>query len=540
MDPKPAPDARATTVLLRDAPDEAPQAARPAASLLDRVLRESSPGRAEPAARPAATAQALARFLAEPATGPALCTWLGLTPDSPRLPGRDEVARVLNRDIARIDALLEQQVNAVLHHPAFQKLEASWRGLQYLVGTVPDDAPGIKIRVLNLPWGELVQDLSRALEFDQSQLFKKVYEDEFGMPGGEPFGVLLGDYEVRNHPTDLEALSSISGVAAAAFAPFIASAHPSFFGLDTYADLERPLNLAEIFEQPDSVTWRSLRKTEDSRFLGLTLPRVLMRLPHGPGGHSVTGAYFREEVEGPDRSRYLWGNAAYAFGSTLIRAFAASGWLAEIRGVRHATDKGQRVILEDGGLVTGLPVHSFGTDRAGVAIRCSTEVIVTDAREREIDDLGFIPLCHCYDTEYSAFFGNPSVQKPAVYDDPKATANARLSSMLQYIFCVSRFAHYLKVIGRDKVGSRISPEQIEEFLQKWILNYTTANESAGPEVKAKFPLREARVQIRERPGPDGQPSGVYTCVIHLRPHFQLDHMTTALKLTTEIAPARPN
>jgi type VI secretion system protein ImpD len=355
--------------------------------------------------------------------------------------------------------------------------------------------------------------------------------------------VLLGDYEVRHRPgpghpyRDLEALAKIAGVAAAAFAPFITGAHPSLFGLDSFNELERPIDLARVFDQLDYIEWRSLRQTEDARFLGVTLPRVLMRLPYADTPARAEGFHFREDVGAPDRGGYLWGNAAYAFVGVLIRCFAHSAWLADIRGVRQGVDdRGERVCLEEGGLVTGLPVHSFATDRTGLAAKFSTEIVITDTQEKDLGELGFIPLCHCLDTNHSAFYGNQSLQRPKGYDDPKATVNARLSAMLQYILCTSRFAHYLKVIGRDKVGSMLTPEECQEALQRWLRDYVTASDGAGPEVKARYPLREANVEVREQPG---QP-GSYQCVIHLRPHFQLDQMFTSVRLTTQLSPGRPD
>ena len=305
-------------------------------------------------------------------------------------------------------------------------MEASWRGLRYLIDQVPSSET-VKVRVLNLSWQDLSRDLKRALEFDQSQLFRKVYGDEFDMPGGEPFAVLLGDYEFTNHPEHLDMLGQIAGVAAAAFAPFIAAAHPGLLDLNSFADLERPLNLPRTFEQFTYLKWRSLRQAEDVRYIGLTMPHVLWRLPYKDDNSRVDGFRFREEVGRPDRRDYLWGNAAYAFGAVLARAFAASGWLAEIRGVR----RGQ----EEGGLVTGLPVHSFGTDKAGLVPKCSTDVIITDALDKELGELGFLPLCWCQDTELSAFHGSQSIQSPKAYDEMEATVNARLSAMLQYMFC---------------------------------------------------------------------------------------------------------
>jgi type VI secretion system protein ImpD len=543
MDSDPAADIPVSAVLLEEAlplegsvsiPENPPHG-RAGRELLDDVISASVQTRErEP------SVSRLDQFLHENSLPRAIGLWLGLSDTSP-LPDRTEIARRLSRDIARIDALLSGQVNAILHHPAFQRMEASWRGLYYLVKRLPENR-SIKIRVLNVSWAELVQDQDRALEFDQSQLFRKVYEDEFGHAGGEPFGVLLGDYEIHLRPTadhpydDLEALSKISGVAAAAFAPFITGVHPSFFGLDSFTDMERPLSLSKAIDhQLEYLKWRGFRQTEDARFIGLTLPRMLMRLPHEATATAGQGLHFREEVEGPDRSKYLWGNAAYALGAVLIRGFTSSGWLADIRGVRQGVDAtGNKVCLDDGGLVTGLPVHSFGTDRKGLATKCSTEVIVTDTREKELDELGFIPLCHCQDTEFSAFYTTPSVQKPKTYDDPKATVNARLSSMLQYILCVSRFAHYLKVISRDRIGSMASPEDCELFLAQWLRKYTTSSDTAGPEDKAKYPLREAKVVVRERPDKPGS----YHCVIHLRPHFQLDQMFMTMRLTTDLAPSQ--
>jgi type VI secretion system ImpC/EvpB family protein len=478
------------------------------------------------------------RFLQEPSFGHALVDWLGLTERSTRVPAKDQIIERLSRDIARIDALVAGQLDAVLHHPRFQRLEASWRGLEYLTGKLPDN-DSVKIRVLNVSWNELVQDQTRALEFDQSQLFRKVYESEFGHPGGEPFGLLLGDYEIRHRPSaehpfdDVETLSGISSVAAAAFAPFIAGVHPSFFGLESFTELERSINLPRIFEHIEYLKWRALRQTEDARFVGLTLPRVLWRLPYRALDGRKQKLLFREDVAGQDRARYLWGNAVYAFGGVVIRCFNQSGWLAAIRGVRQASGaQGGRVLLDEGGLVDGLPVHSHGTDRAGLATKCSTDVIITDAEEKALGELGFIPLCHCQDTPFSAFYGNQSIQKPAKYNDPKATANAQLSAMLQYTLCVSRFAHYIKVLGREYLGAMMSPEAIEGKLKKWLQQYVTGNDAAGPELKAKYPLREAAVQVRE-----GQP-GHLTCTVHLRPHCQLDKMYMSVKLVTELAPPR--
>jgi type VI secretion system ImpC/EvpB family protein len=476
--------------------------------------------------------EVLEQFLCEPSPWKALVCWLGKPAAARGNLTKAQVARRLNRDIARLDALLTKQVNAILHHPSLQRLEASWRGLYYLVQRVPE-GENIKVRVLNVTWRELTRDLERSLEFDQSQLFRQVYGGEFGTPGGEPFGVLLGDYEIRPRPgpghpiDDVAALLAISATAAAAFAPFIAAAHPSLLDLDTFAGLERPANLSRTFEQPDYLKWRVFRRSEDARFVGLTLPRVLMRLPYPDRAPRVDGFRFREEVEKPDRSQYLWGNAVYAFGAVLVRAFANSGWLATIRGVPPGE--------EGGGLVTGLPVPAFATDKAGIAPRCSTDAVITDAQDKELGELGFLPLCPCQDTELAAFHGNQSAQKPEKYDELAATVNARLSAMLQYVFCVSRVAHYLKVISRDKIGSFTGPADCEAYLRRWLSSYTNSNEKTSLEMRARYPLREARVQVRERPDKPGH----YLCVAHLRPHFQLDQMVSAVKLVTELAPSPP-
>jgi type VI secretion system ImpC/EvpB family protein len=442
------------------------------------------------------------------------------------------VVQRLVRDLATIDELLNDQINAILHHPVFQRLEAAWRGLQYLVNQTP---PGenIKVRVLNVSWKELARDLERALEFDQSQLFRKVYSDEFGTPGGEPFGVLLADFEISHRPgpdvpvDGVTMLAKIASVAAAAFCTFIAAAHPSLLDLESFAELQLPLDLARTFAQPGYLKWRALRDAEDSRFVSLTLPRVLMRLPYAEDNHRVDGFRFQEETGAPGGGELLWGNAAFAFGAVLVREFAACGWLAGIRGYRRG--------FEGGGLVTGLPVPSFPTDRLGVAPSFSTDVLVTDAQDKELGELGFIPLCHRPGTEVAAFHGNQSVQKPGPYDDEPATVNARLSSMLQYILCVSRFAHYVKVQVRDRLGSFAGPAECANHLTRWLQNYVSGNDDAGSEMKAKYPLREARVEVRPRP----DNPGVYTCVIHLRPHFQLDQIVTAVKLVTEIAAPNP-
>jgi type VI secretion system protein ImpD len=467
-------------------------------------------------------------FLKARTTEQSLAAWFRTNAIDPAGLTKARVVRLLNRDVARIDALLTRQVNVILHHPRFQKLEASWRGLQYLV-ECQEDGVNMQVRVLDCDWRTMLRDLDKAIEFDQSQLFKRVYSEEFGNPGGEPYAVLLGDYEIRPGVTpgcpidDLQALRYLSQVAAAAFAPFVAGVHPTMFGLNNFTELQRPMDLAAIFRQTDYTRWRSLRQSDDARFVGLVMPHILLRPPYDDVRKRVSGFRFKEQTH--DRSDFLWGNAIYAFGTVLARAFAQSGWLADIRGVRQD--------LEEGGLVTGLPAVPFGTDRIHPIMKCSTDVIISDTLEKDLAELGFISLCHCKYTEYSAFYSNPSIQDPKSYDREVATANARLSAMLQYILCVSRLAHYLKVMGRDKVGSFIESHDCESFLNNWLQKYITQDDEATSEMKARFPLRDASAQVRELPGKPGS----YGCVIHLQPHYQLDGMVSAVRLTTELAPA---
>ncbi len=491
-------------------------AGKPGESLLDRILGSND----QPAER--RVTGLLDRFLAEPSPARALALWVG--PDALKSGARDAICRRLGRDLARLDELLNRQVNAILHHPNFQKLEGSWRGLAYLVNQVPEGM-NIQVKVLNISWPALVRDLDRANDFDRSQLFRKVYDAEFGMPGGEPFGVLLGDYEIRNHPNDLDALGKIAGVAAAAFAPFIAAAHPTLLELGTFTDLQRPINLGAAFAGPEFLKWRALREREDARFVGLTLPRVLMRMPYRDDSGRVDRFLFREDVSAADRSGYLWANAAYAYGSVLIRAFAAHGWLAAIRAIYPDQ--------EAGGLVRGLPQHCFTTDHPGLVPRSSTEVQITDMQEKELGDYGFLPLCSCPDSGLSAFYGSQSIQKPQVYTDAGATVNARLSSMLQYMFCVSRFAHYLKVMARDQIGSHQEPAQLQDYLRRWLYEYVVGNSHASAAVKAERPLREAKVEVRPTPGQPGR----FECAFFLRPHFQLDQLVSMIRLRTQLAGA---
>lgn len=430
-----------------------------------------------------------------------------------------DMESAINVRIAAIDKLLSTQLNEVMHAPEFQKLEASWRGLNHLV-MQSETGTMLKVRVLNVSKADLLKDLERASEFDQSALFKKVYEEEFGSFGGAPFGALIGDYEFTNHPQDMTLLEKISNVAAAANAPFISAASPQLFGWDSFTEMADVRDLAKIFERTEYAKYRSFRESEDSRYVGLTLPHTLMRLPYGQDTVPTETFRYEEDVDGRDHSKYLWGNAAYAFGTRLTDAFAKYHWTTAIRGV------------EGGGLVQGLPTHTFKTDEGDVALKCPTEIAITDRREKEFSDLGFIPLIHCKNTDYAAFFAAQSSQKAQKYDTDSANANARLSTQLQYVLATSRFAHYLKAMMRDKVGSFMTRKNVEDYLNRWISNYVLLNDDAGQELKAQYPLREARIDVVDVPGKPG----VYKAVAFLKPHFQLDELTVSLRLVAELPP----
>lgn len=474
----------------------------------------------------AADTQRWERFLTAADAAAALQEWFGQR----LFPSKRELLTELNRHIGLLDDWLNRQLNAILHHASFQQLEASWRGLSYLTEKAwredDRDRPSVKIKVLNVSRKELQRDLENALEFDQSDTFRKVYEQEYGAAGGEPFGVLLGDYEFRAHSGDYDMLDSMSQVAAAAFCPFITNASPQLFGLDDFAEMERHLDHEKTFAGLEYLRWQSIRQKEDARFLGLMLPRVLMRLPHADGTQRADGFRFYEEVTGPDRSRYLWGGAAYAFGANLIRAFAETGWLAEIHGVHRD--------LDGGGLVTDLPVHCFATDRTGIAPRSSTNVVITDELEKRLAELGFISLCDCHDTPYSAFYSTPSLQLPKKYDRALATTNARVSATIHSMLCVSRFAHYLKVISRDRIGGATDPDDLEDFLQRWLADYVTPDADASRDVRARRPLREAQVQVTAMRGQ----AGAFEAVVHLLPHHEIEGISTGIRLVARLQGVR--
>jgi type VI secretion system protein ImpC len=435
--------------------------------------------------------------------------------------GRDTEA-MLNARIAQLDHLISLQLNEVMHAPEFQQLEATWRGLKYLLSQT-ETSTMLKIKVLNVSKKELLRDLQRAPEFDQSALFKKVYEEEYGVFGGAPFGALLGDYEFNKSGQDIELLEKVSQVAAAAHAPFMTAAGSEMLNLESFSHLDAPRDLGKIFDNTEYAKWKAFRQTEDSRYVALTVPRMLLREPYGNATVPVEAFHYEEHVDGTEHDKYLWGNAAWALAARVTQAFALYGWCACIRGV------------ESGGLVEGLPVHNFRTDSGDIAMKCPTEVPITDRREKELADLGFAPLVHCKGTPNAAFFSVQSAQKAKVYDKDSATANARISAQLPYIFAVSRFAHYLKTMMRDKIGGYMSRSEAQTFLNNWISNYVVANDEAPLSVKAKRPLKEARIDVQEDP----RKPGVYRAVAFLRPHFQLDELSVSMRLVAELpAPAK--
>ncbi len=430
----------------------------------------------------------------------------------------DNLSATLDARVAELDALISAQLSEVMHGAEFQKLEASWRGLHYLCKHT-STGEQIKIKVFNTTKKELVRDFKTAIDFDQSVLFKKVYEEEFGTFGGAPFGTLIGDFDIGRQAEDIYFAEQMAHVAAAAHAPFISAASPELFGLETFTDMSKPRDLAKVFDTVEYAKWKSFRETEDSRYVGLTLPRFLGRLPFDPkDGVTTEGFNFLEDVNGTDHSKYLWINAAYAFGARLTAAFETYGWCAAIRGV------------EGGGLVEDLPTHTFRTDDGEVALKCPTEIAITDRREKELSDLGFIPLVHCKNTDYAAFFGAQSAQKTKKYDTDSANANATLSSQLQYMYSVCRIAHYMKAMMRDKIGSFASASDVGEFLNRWISQYVTTDQSASQATKAKFPLGAASIEVSEVPGRPG----VYRAVSFVRPHFQLDELSVSLRLVAEL------
>lgn len=430
----------------------------------------------------------------------------------------------IKRAVDELDAAMSRQLNAIMHDARFLKLEGSWRGLHYLVMN-SETSTNLKIRVVNASKRELHRDLTRAVEFDQSLLFRKIYENEFGTPGGEPYGALVGDYEWTNHPEDIEALRLISNVSAAAFAPFISAASAALMGFDQWSDLSRPRDLAKIFDTVEYLKWRGFRDSEDSRFVSLVMPRVLARLPYGDRTRPIDEFAYEEAPESGDgaplamqHGEYCWMNAAFVMAARLTDSFARTGFCVSIRGA------------ENGGKVDNLPQHIFQSDDGDLDAKCPTEVGITDRREYELSNLGFLPLSHYKNQDYAVFFGGQTTQKPKEYDRPEATANARISARLPYMMATSRFAHYLKVMARDKIGSFMEVEDCQKWLTRWILRYVNANKEATPASKARFPLREARIEVAEIPARPG----AYNVVAYMRPWLQLEELTTSLRMVARI------
>lgn len=431
-----------------------------------------------------------------------------------------DAVRTIEALIAAIDKKLTDQVNAVLHHRDFQALEGAWRGLHYLVNNTETDEM-LKIRVMNISKKDLHKTVKKfkGTAWDQSPIFKKVYESEYGTFGGEPFGCLVGDYYFDHSPPDVELLGEMAQVSAAAHTPFIAGASPAIMQMESWQELANPRDLTKIFQTPEYAPWKSLREADDSRYIGLAMPRFLARYPYGAKTDPVEEFDFEEDTEGADHNKYCWANSAYAMATNITRAFKYFGWCSRIRGV------------ESGGAVEGLPVHTFPTDDGGVDMKCPTEIAITDRREAELAKSGFMPLLHKKNTDFAAFIGAQSLQKPFEYDDPDATANANLSARLPYLFAICRFAHYLKCIVRDKVGSFKERDDMQRFLQKWIMQYVDGNpQTSTEETKARRPLAAAEVVVEEV---EGNP-GYYTSKFYLRPHYQLEGLTVSLRLVSKL------
>ncbi len=435
-----------------------------------------------------------------------------------------DVVKSIEAIIAELDRKLTEQVNAILHHPDFQKLEGAWRGLHYLVNNTETDEM-LKIRVMNISKADLGKTLKKfkGTAWDQSPVFKKIYEEEYGQFGGEPFGCLMGDYYFDQSPPDVELLGEIAKVSAAAHAPFIAGASPTLMQMDSWQELANPRDLTKIFLTPEYAAWRSLRESDDARYIGLAMPRFLARLPYGAKTSPVDAFDFEEDTGAADHSRYTWANAAYAMAVNINRSFKLYGWCSRIRGI------------ESGGAVEGLPVHTFPTDDGGVDMKCPTEIAISDRREAELAKNGFMPIVHRKNSDFAAFIGAQSLQKPFEYDDPDATANANLAARLPYLFACCRFAHYLKCIVRDKIGSFKEREEMQRWLQKWIMNYVDGDPAHSSEqTKSRKPLAAAEVVVEEV---EGNP-GYYTSKFFLRPHYQLEGLTVSLRLVSKLPSAK--
>lgn len=430
-----------------------------------------------------------------------------------------DAVRTIESIIAELDRQISKQLNVIMHHEDFKALEGTWRGVHHLVSNTETDEQ-LKIRIYNINKKELSKTLrnNKGNKWDQSAIFKQIYSQEFGTPGGTPYGCLVGDYQFDHSAPDVELLMGMAKIAAAAHAPFLAASAPSLFNMSSWQELGNPSDLSKIFSTPDYAAWRSLRKSEDSKYLGLTMPRFLSRLPYGAKTSPVEEFAFEEDVDGSDHSKYAWSNAAYAMATNITRSFKKYGWCSRIRGT------------ESGGVVDGLPCHSFSTDDGGVDIKCPTEIAIDDRREGELAKNGMMPLSHWKNTDYAVFVGANSLHEPAEYDDPDASANAKLAARLPYLFATSRFAHYLKCMVRDKIGSFKERKDMEDWLHSWVVKYVSAADDASEETKAKLPLRAAEVKVEEV---EGNP-GFYSAKFWLRPHFQLEGLTASLRLVSKL------
>ena len=437
--------------------------------------------------------------------------------------GADAVESI-NAMIAAIDRKLTEQINQIIHTPEFQKLESAWRGLHHLVNNTETDDM-LKIRVLNISKKDLHKTLRKfkGAAWDQSPIFKRLYEEEFGQLGGEPYACLVGDYYFDHSAPDVELLGEISKISAATHCPFISGTASSLFQMESWQELANPRDLTKIFTTPEYAGWRSLRESDDARYLGLTMPRFLARSPYGAKTNPVEEFDFEEDTGGADSAKYAWANAAYAMAVNINRSYKLYGWCSRIRGI------------ESGGSVEGLPTHTFPTDDGGVDMKCPTEIAISDRREAELAKNGFMPLIHKKNSDFAAFIGAQSLHKPAVYDDPDATANANLAARLPYLFATCRFAHYLKCIVRDKIGSFKERDDMQSWLQSWIIQYVDGDpQHSSEEVKARKPLAGAEVVVEEV---EGNP-GYYTSKFYLRPHYQLEGLTVSLRLTSKLPSAK--
>jgi type VI secretion system protein ImpC len=432
----------------------------------------------------------------------------------------DDALKSIEAIIAEIDKKLTEQINLIIHHEDYQKLEGAWRGLHHLINNTETDEM-LKIRVMNISKKDVHKTVKKfkGTAWDQSPVFKKLYEEEYGQFGGEPYGCLVGDYHFDHSPPDVELLGEISKISAATHSPFITGASPNTFQMDSWQELANPRDLTKIFQTPEYASWRSLRESDDARYVGLAMPRFLARMPYGAKTNPVDEFAFEEDVEGPQHDRYCWANAAYAMATNINQSFKFYGWCSQIRGV------------ESGGAVENLPTHTFPTDDGGVDMKCPTEIAISDRREAELAKNGFMPLLHKKNSDFAAFIGAQSLHKPAEYDDPDATANANLGARLPYLFATCRFAHYLKCIVRDKIGSFKERDDMERWLGNWINQYVDGDPANSSEAtKAKQPLAAAEVVVEEV---EGDP-GYYTSKFFLRPHYQLEGLTVSLRLVSKL------